>query len=282
VAIRDINGRRIEVVERGDGRPVLFLHGNPLDHHDLMVSLDHVFAARSGFRRLHVDLPGFGASPPDPTLVGSDGMLTAAIDLLDGLCADEPALIVGASWGAYLARGLVARRRGMVAGVALICPVIIATRTERDLDPHEPMIVDDDGRPDPGDELDAAFRSIAVIDGPAQRAYFREVLAPAVVVADEPTQERLDSAYAFDEDIDAVGPPFELPSLIIVGRQDSVVGYRDALRLVERYPRATIAVLDVAGHNLLAERPTVVATLVDDWLDRVVTGGADPVRDSRG
>jgi pimeloyl-ACP methyl ester carboxylesterase len=54
-----------------------------------------------------------------------------------------------------------------------------------------------------------------------------------------------------------------------VGRQDAVVGDRDALRLRERFPRATLGVLDTAGHSLLFERPALVQALVADWLDRV-------------
>jgi pimeloyl-ACP methyl ester carboxylesterase len=269
MALREVGGRPIEVVEFGEGRPVLFLHGNPLDHHDLLVSVDPVFERRLGYRRLHVDLPGFGASPPDAGLHGSSGMLDAALDLLDELCGPDPALLVAASWGAYLARGVIARRPGRIAGAALICPVVLATREERDLDPHRTLVTEPGSVDQPDDELDELFRSIAVVAGPAQRAYVRDVIAPAAAAADPATLDRLEAAYAFPEDIDTVGPPFEGPSLVIAGRQDSVVGFRDALRLVGRFPRATFAVLDVAGHALLAERPTVVATLVDDWLDRV-------------
>ena len=57
--------------------------------------------------------------------------------------------------------------------------------------------------------------------------------------------------------------------MIVAGRQDWIVGYRDQWRLVERYPAATFAVLDVAGHNLQFERPELFGALLRDWLDRV-------------
>ena len=81
--------------------------------------------------------------------------------------------------------------------------------------------------------------------------------------------ERIESAYAFADDVDRAGDPFPGPSLIVVGRQDSVVGYRDALGILERFPRAMFAIVDAAGHNLAGERPRLLAGLVDDWLDRV-------------
>jgi pimeloyl-ACP methyl ester carboxylesterase len=79
----------------------------------------------------------------------------------------------------------------------------------------------------------------------------------------------VEAAYAFAVDVDRDAPPFDGPALIVLGRQDSVVGYRDALGLVDRFRRATVAVVDTAGHNLMSERPAVLAALVDDWLARV-------------
>jgi pimeloyl-ACP methyl ester carboxylesterase len=42
--------------------------------------------------------------------------------------------------------------------------------------------------------------------------------------------------------------------VIAAGRRDSVVGYTDAVDLLERYPHATLAVIDDAGHALMHER----------------------------
>jgi len=56
--------------------------------------------------------------------------------------------------------------------------------------------------------------------------------------------------------------------LIVAGRGDSTVGYSDATELIERYPRATLAVIESAGHALIHERPELLAALVGDWLDR--------------
>jgi len=74
--------------------------------------------------------------------------------------------------------------------------------------------------------------------------------------------------YAFSFDVDDVSEPFLGPSLIITGRQDSIVGYRDAWKILENYPRATFVVLDRAGH-LLEETQDLVHMLINEWLDRV-------------
>ena len=63
--------------------------------------------------------------------------------------------------------------------------------------------------------------------------------------------------------------PFNRPSLFIAGRQDSMAGYSDLWRIYDNYPRATLAVLDRAGHGLMAEQAHLFEALVHEWLDRV-------------
>ena len=62
---------------------------------------------------------------------------------------------------------------------------------------------------------------------------------------------------------------FGKPTLVLTGRQDSHVGYKDGWRVLEKYPRATYAVLDRAGHALGVEQKELFQTLIQEWLDRV-------------
>ena len=39
--------------------------------------------------------------------------------------------------------------------------------------------------------------------------------------------------------------------------------------ILERFPRATFAVLDLAGLNLQIEQPQLFHALINEWLDRV-------------
>lgn len=59
------------------------------------------------------------------------------------------------------------------------------------------------------------------------------------------------------------------PTLFLMGRQDSCVGYKDTWNILDNYPRATFAVLDKAGHNLQIEQAELMNSLVIEWLDRV-------------
>jgi pimeloyl-ACP methyl ester carboxylesterase len=59
--------------------------------------------------------------------------------------------------------------------------------------------------------------------------------------------------------------------LVLTGQQDDSVGYVDQCALFPHYPRATFAVLDIAGHNLQIEQPDLFDELMLEWLDRVAT-----------
>ncbi|WP_337970370.1 alpha/beta fold hydrolase [Virgibacillus salexigens] len=53
------------------------------------------------------------------------------------------------------------------------------------------------------------------------------------------------------------------------GAQDSVIGYKDAWKLIDNFPIATFATLDMAGHNLRSEQSNVFEALTGNWLERV-------------
>ena len=58
---------------------------------------------------------------------------------------------------------------------------------------------------------------------------------PAYRAADSSFLARLEANYLLTGDAGRPGAPFDQPSLILAGRQDSRVGYRGAARLVEEY-----------------------------------------------
>ena len=64
----------------------------------------------------------------------------------------------------------------------------------------------------------------------------------------------------------AFDPVFEGPACFFLGRQDRSVGWRDALRLADRYPRASYCIVDGAGHNAQIERPAEFARAFESWL----------------
>ncbi len=54
---------------RGEGRPLLALHGWPLDHRAMVGAFEPIFAKRKGWKRIYPDLPGMGKTK------GAEGLL---------------------------------------------------------------------------------------------------------------------------------------------------------------------------------------------------------------
>jgi pimeloyl-ACP methyl ester carboxylesterase len=113
------------------------------------------------------------------------------------------------------------------------------------------------------------YRSMAVVQGRETLDEFKDFLRRAIKMADQEYLSRLEDNFAFSFDVRVLPEPFDRPTLIIAGRQDSGLGYRDAWDIVENYPRATFAVLDRAGHALPYEQEHLLQALVNEWLDRV-------------
>ncbi len=115
----EVDGIGLEVDVRGDGPPVLLLHGWP-DSHDLWRhQIDALTSA--GLRTIAPDLRGFGASDR-PTAVDAYGLLSLVGDVfgvLDHLGVAR-AHVVGHDWGAALAWGIAAFAPGRVDHLAVL------------------------------------------------------------------------------------------------------------------------------------------------------------------
>ena len=256
----------------GEGRPIVMLHGWPLDHRRMASELEPVFQRRGGWKRICPDLPGMGRTPGADWITCEDQVLGVVLDFIDAVVPGERFLATGTSYGAYLARGLVYRRAGLMDGVCLMIPLIVADEAKRTVPTHVTLVEDPAllGTLEP-DEVEA-LEGFAVVQSQEMVESFRADIFPAVELMDERFLTRLRSHYAFSFDVDALPEPFDKPALFVMGRQDSIVGYRDAWVVLENYPRATFAVLDRAGHGLGVEQRALLSALVTEWLDRVEEG----------
>lgn len=261
----------LNVVERGEGIPVLALHGWTPDHRLMLGCLEPVFSRRTGYRRLYPDLPAMGGSPAPESIASSDDMLDAVQDFVDEHIGDTPFLLVGESYGGYLARALVAARPAQVLGLALICPVGTALEhagrnvPERRVVRPDPALLDSVDDPRVAEE----FASISVVQTPETLRRFRDEVMSGLDTADTEAMARIRQRWRLTVDPPEDGGQFDRPAVILTGRQDDSVGYLDQFALLPSYPRATFAVLDVAGHNLQIEQPDLFDALMLEWLDRV-------------
>ena len=96
-------------------RALVALHGAGVDHREIEAAIEAVVPS-VGYRRIYPDLPGMGRSTTDG-LTCNDDVVKLLSDFIDHL-DKGPVMLVGHSYGAYLARGLAAKRPDMVLGLA--------------------------------------------------------------------------------------------------------------------------------------------------------------------
>jgi pimeloyl-ACP methyl ester carboxylesterase len=269
-----VQGIPVAWEERGEGRPILLVHGWSADRQYMLADLEPVFDEHPGWRRIYLDLPGHGATPAPEWLSTEDQMLSVLCDFVAAVMPAGRFAIAGSSYGGRLAVGLVRLLPDRLAGAGLIVPAI--SSPDGSLDPEGHWVFLDDP---------SVFEDLA-----PDEEWMRDTLvAPERWMVDEirthdmPAYRRADYDFLarLEADLEATGPagrpgpPFDRPSLILAGRQDSTVGYRSAWGLLDEFPRATYAVLDMAGHQLgRVERPDPFRALVGDWLERVASAAA--------
>src|SRR6266498_376917 len=255
----------------GEGRPIIILPGwsmnIPLTAHDT----EPYFQQRKGWKRIYIDPPGHGKTPGKDWITNQDQILEVILSCIDKLTAGQRFSMIAVSLGAYLARGVILNRAKFVDGIAMLVPGIIAEDEKRTVPPHKVLVED----PTISAELtpeEADWFGMSVVHSRKWLYYLRT--SPQVPEHENGDSEFLGKIrkqpekYAFSFDVDHMSEPFPGPSLIITGRQDAIVGYRDAWNILENYPRATYVVLDRAGH-FLEDSNDLVAVLVNNWLDRV-------------
>ena len=124
----DVLGSRMYYVDEGEGKPVLFLHGNPTSSYLWRNVLDPL--ARHG-RCLAPDLIGMGDSDPLPDSGPGRYRFVEHREHLDALLAalgvTADVVIVGHDWGGVLGVDWARRHPGAVRGIAyletLVAPV---------------------------------------------------------------------------------------------------------------------------------------------------------------
>jgi pimeloyl-ACP methyl ester carboxylesterase len=117
----DVDGVRLHYLERGEGPPVVLLHGNVVTAEDWALSgvLDRV-AAR-GHRVIAFDRPGYGHSDrPRGRAWAATDQADLLLRALARLGVERPAVVVGHSWGALAALALALADPAAVRGLVLL------------------------------------------------------------------------------------------------------------------------------------------------------------------
>ncbi|HWE28442.1 MAG TPA: alpha/beta hydrolase [Polyangia bacterium] len=261
---------------RGEGPTAVLVHGLTVDRRVMIEAFDELLAG-AGVRRLYVDLPGHGASAGDAARASADAFVDELAALVRATLAPaagrpgelEAPIVVGYSYGGYLAQALV-RELGGARGLMLVCPVVepdFARRTQpaRRVAAHDPDLT---YASDPRER--EAFAEVAVQMTRPVLERFQRAVHPANIAADAAVVTAVRARYALSRPIGDALARLDAPSTIVCGRDDHWAGWQDAVPLVAQLKRPHFVVLPDCGHLLPFEQPLAFAQAVRDFLARAL------------
>lgn len=252
----------------GTGTPFLMLHGLGCDMHLMQGCMEPALASTNQFQRIYVDLPGMGHSNAPLAFASSDAILDALITFTNAIIT-KPFLVAGESFGGYLALGLAAKLPTKVTKALLICPMVEPNHDSRDVPTALTyQEVDESFMATVDPEVRENFLSFITV---ANKNTFNRFEAEIMVGLRQGNHRFLDQlatayAYSFDLFKTLTTNPVHPDILFLLGRQDQVVGYKDAYRLSQLVPRVSYFIFDKASHSLQIEQPTLFNSVVNGWL----------------
>jgi pimeloyl-ACP methyl ester carboxylesterase len=257
---------------QGSGKPILMIHGWSPDHRLMKGCMEPIFqSSNTEWQRIYLDLPGMGKTPGRPWLTGTDQMLEVVLEFIDGILPGQNFSVAGESYGGYLARGIIKERKNQVEGLLLICSTAIQETCQENATAFQILEKDEAFVASLSEEEREYFAGIHVVQNKRVWEQFREDILPGLQIADYTFLDNtLGQNVPYSFNVDQIEEPYQQPTLMVMGRQDSIVGYRDHWQLIENFPRASFVVLDKAGHNLQIEQDVLFNALVKEWLDRIL------------
>jgi len=243
---RNIRDASLWVEDRGEGDPVLLLHGGMSDVDEFEPTL---FGLADTFRVVGYDRRGFGrtADTGDFTLTEMAADAAAVIESLGG----GPAHVIGYSAGGMVATSLALEHPDLVRSLTVISSALGA----------EDWII----RPQPpsGDSPDAGYPAV-IVDRYAQLSPDGPEHFPVLV-------RKVSDLAARD-----VAPADALATypgrVLIMSADDDLVTLESQLALYRSLRNGELAVVPGTSHMLMFEKPQVVTDIIRNFL-----AGAEPV-----
>jgi pimeloyl-ACP methyl ester carboxylesterase len=264
------SGTRLHYIERGKGRPVVFLHGNGTLLEDLVIS-GVVDQTARGYRAVAFDRPGFGHSERPRgrnwTAAAQASALVAAFKIL-GI---ERPVVVAHSWGTLVALALALDHVREVSGLVLISGYYYPTPRKDVLVFSVPAI------PVVGDLLrhtvapligeSIAPRLIERLFAPqgvsprfAKEFPLALTLRPSQIRAfAEDTAQMIGTAEMLSQRYASLFPP----TAILAGTADKIVSYRQAQRLHGDVAGSRLEILRGGSHMVHHIAPQRVVHAID-------------------
>jgi 3-oxoadipate enol-lactonase len=260
--IRSVNGIQLSYDDVGSGLPVVFLHAFPLDR---SMWAPQVGALVRQARCVAPDLRGLGQSGVAPPF-SMDQYADDVAGLLDTL-GTEPAVVVGLSMGGYIAFAFWRRHRTKVRALVL-ADTRPGADTEEGREKRRRLIEVAHSR----GSATVADMQLASMVGAATRERRPDVVeAIRAMMAAAPVEGIVGALEAMmaRPDSTATLATIDVPTLIVVGAEDTLTPPAEARAMHERLRGSRLEVVSEAGHICNLERPAAFNHVVSEFVEAV-------------
>jgi pimeloyl-ACP methyl ester carboxylesterase len=244
-----VNGLRIDVIERGEGAPLLFLH--PGIGIDPKAPVLDRFAA--GGRLIAPSHPGFGTSELAPSMTTVDDLAYFYLDLMDTLDLRD-ATVVGVSFGGWIAAEIAIKSTARISRLVLANTVGIKVGGRETRDIVDIFAV-----------LEPEFNKLAFWDPKAGERDYKN-LPEAELVATARNRETLArfawSPYMHNPKLKSRLHRIRVPTLFLWGKDDCILSESYGRAFADAIPQARFELIDKAGHFPHLEQPQLFADRV--------------------
>ena len=252
----------------GKGKPIVIIHGFGGNMAYMKACMEPVFKKCHGYQRIYIDLPGMGKSKFNIKYASSDSILDIIVSFIKEHI-NQPFLVVGQSYGGYIARGVLSYFGKQVDGMMLLCPVVHPEN--RNVENACIKYADEEFLSKLNADDKDAYLEYAVVINETTYQRFHQSAHSALQEANQEFLMTLKNHYTCSFDIDEKIKKlcYDKPVLFITAHQDICVGYKDLWNLIDDYPKASFYMVDKAGHNMQTEQPDIFEALVKQWLQNI-------------
>ncbi len=240
-----VNGVALELIERGQGKPLLFLHsGHPAGR--LAADAPVLAQLAKSFRVIAPTHPGFGRAAAPDWMTTVDDLAYFYLDLLDAMDL-RGVVLAGASLGGWIAAEMAVKSTARLSRLILADPVGIKTgdREARDI-------------VDVYSIFDKQIAELAYADaklGTPDRSKLSEEEFFHIARSREATARYAWSPYMHDPKLKGRLHRIGVPTLVLWGDADRIVTPDYGRAYAAAIPGARFALVQGAGHFPHLEKP---------------------------
>lgn len=257
------NGLELNVLEKGVNRPLLLVHGFPLDHTMWAGQIDDL---STDFRVIAPDLRGFGGSDVTAGTVTMEQFADDLAALLDAMNVTEPIDFCGLSMGGYVAWQFFKRHRSRLRRMVL-CDTRAIADSEEAAKGRRAMA-----------ERVLVEGSAIVADAMIPKLFARDTYdeQPALVEQTKRVMHSTEPAgvsaalRGMAERIDATEllPAIDVATMLICGEEDAISPAEEMRAVAGNIPGSEFVVVRDAGHMAPLEQPATVNAAIREFLTR--------------